>query len=286
MASSTRPTRARGSRLALALPALALLFLLLAGNLSARAQDDPDEVPLGDVARSLRNKNSQRTDGADLGIIDNDNLPQAMKEGQGRHSDDSALKFRMAGESKVFHVSAQDVTCSLAFSANTKALLSGSYSQMDLPPGELAKLRGPATIEGDALTVTVVNGTDWHLSEVTVALTVIQKLESVAAENSVVEQVRPEKKPDLTVLYKMRAAAPPDSTTVFSAPLNLELAPGQEWHWALVQAKGYPPESYDPRSAQTATSAPPASWDAALQPSAQSDLPPLSSPALGEKQSH
>jgi len=285
MASSLSTIRTCNRRFRLVGP-FVLCFFLLAGNLRAQTQDDPNDVPLGDVARSLRNRNLQRAQGADPEIIDNDNLPQVMHKAPSRNSDDSALKFLMAGESKIFHVSARDVTCSLAFSANTKALLSGSYSQMDLPAGELSKLHGPATVEGDALTVTVFNGTDWHLSEVTVALTIIQKPGFSGAEDSVVSQVRPEKNPDLAVLYKMRAAAPPDSTTVFSAPLNLELAPGQEWHWALVQAKGYPPESYDPRSAQTATSAPPASWDAALQPSAQSDLPPLSSPALGEKQSH
>jgi len=58
------------------------------------------------------------------------------------------------------------------------------------------------------------------------------------------EQVRPEKKADLTVIYRMRAAGLPWSNAVFSAPLNLELVPGEEWHWSIVQAKGYPPETY------------------------------------------
>ena len=43
------------------------------------------------------------------------------------------------------------------------------------------------------------------------------------------------------MIYRMRAAAPPSATTVFSTPLRLELAPDEEWHWAIVQAKGYPP---------------------------------------------
>ena len=58
------------------------------------------------------------------------------------------------------------------------------------------------------------------------------------------QQVRPEKRPDVTMIYRMRAAALPWSNAVFSAPLNLELDPGEEWHWAIVQAKGYPPETY------------------------------------------
>jgi len=67
--------------------------------------------------------------------------------------------------------------------------------------------------------------------------------------------VRPEKKPDVTVIYRMRAAAPPWVTTVFSAPLNLDFAPDEEWHWAIVQAKGYPPQSYFGNQPQTTTEA-------------------------------
>jgi hypothetical protein len=40
----------------------------------------------------------------------------------------------------------------------------------------------------------------------------------------------------------MRAAAPPFGVTVFAVPLNVEIGPDQEWHWAIVQAKGYPPQ--------------------------------------------
>jgi hypothetical protein len=58
------------------------------------------------------------------------------------------------------------------------------------------------------------------------------------------EQVRPEKKADLTLIYRMRAAGLPWSTAVFSAHLNMELSPGEEWHWSIVQARGYPPETY------------------------------------------
>jgi hypothetical protein len=29
---------------------------------------------------------------------------------------------------------------------------------------------------------------------------------------------------------------------VFAAPLNVEIGRDQEWHWAIVQAKGYPPQ--------------------------------------------
>lgn len=235
----------------------ALLVTLTPTFLSA--QDNLNELPLGDVARTLRKKTPPSQD-----VIDDDNLPALMEQAQSRHTPGSALTYLMAGEKKGFQVVAPDVTCSLAFSANTKSLLSSAYAQMELPPGEVLKLEGPATIEGDALIVSVNNRTDWHVSEVAVALTVVKKLglhqtafssgatfndgaallAAMAANSAQESEVRPEKKPDVTVIYRMRAAAPPWVTTVFSAPLDRDLAPDEEWHWAIVQARGYPPKSY------------------------------------------
>lgn len=217
----------------------------------ALAQDDPNDVPLGDVARSMRKKAPTK------GVIDDDNLSDVMRQAETRQAQSSALKFLMSGDSDKFKVGVPDATCSLSFSASAKSLLSGQYSQMDLPSAEMQRLAGPATVEGDTLSVSVLNGTDWHVSEIAVALTVVKKnapadvsLNSMgeksmtAAEMTPESQVRPEKRPDTTVIYRMRAAAPPAATTVFSAPLQLDLAPGDEWHWAIVQAKGYPPEGY------------------------------------------
>lgn len=242
-------------RLLLVLPVL----LAIASPAMLTAQDDPNDLPLGDVARSLRKKTPSSQD-----VIDDDNLSKIMSEAESRHAPGSALKFLMTGEGKGFQVAAPDVTCSLSFSGNVKSLLSGQYDQMELPPREVVKLEGPAAIEGDALTVSVFNGTDWHVSEVAVALTVVKRagardaslsgswvsdgktakfVPAVAESVPQESEVRPEKKPDVTVIYRMRAAAPPLTTTVFSAPLNLDLAPDEEWHWAIVQAKGYPPQS-------------------------------------------
>lgn len=244
-----------------------MLPALLAALMPAllRAQDDPNDLPLGDVARTLRKKAPPSQD-----VIDDDNLTKVMEQADSRHAPGSALTFLMAGESKGFQVAAPDVTCSLSFSANAKSLLSSAYAQMELPPGEVLKLEGPATIEGDALLVSVHNRTDWHVSEVAVALTVVKKtgmqaslsdgatfndgatLLPAIAENSPQEsEVRPEKKPDVTVIYRMRAAAPPWTTTTFSAPLNLDLEPSEDWHWAIVQARGYPPQSYSGNQPQT-----------------------------------
>jgi hypothetical protein len=50
-----------------------------------------------------------------------------------------------------------------------------------------------------------------------------------------------QKRPDVTMLYKMRAAAAPLATTVFRAGLTASVGPDEEWHWAIVQAKGIPP---------------------------------------------
>ena len=86
-------------------------------------------------------------------MIDDDNLANVMQQAESQHAQGSALKFLMAGAGKGFQVSAPDVTCSLAFTANVKSLLSSQYAQMELPPGEVSKLEGPATIEGNALIV-------------------------------------------------------------------------------------------------------------------------------------
>ncbi len=242
---------------------LLLLIVILAplGAIRATAQDDPDQVPLGDVARSIRKKTPPAKP-----VIDDDNLPLVMQQVDSHDDAGSGFRFLMSRDSQGFQVSAPDVTCSLAFTANVKSLLSSQYDQMDLPPTEMAKIEGKAVVEGDALTVPVFNGTQWHLSELAVAFTVVKKARTAvvpwnqdgasSASGDITpplaretgadafQQVRPEKRPDVAVIYRMRAPAPPWSNAVFSAPLKLELDPGEEWHWAIVQAKGYPPETY------------------------------------------
>src|SRR3984957_18107459 len=98
--------------------------------LRALAQDDPNETPLGDVARNLRKKNQS----VQQQVIDDDNLTKVMNDADSRRGfGSSSLRYLMGGESKGFQVSAPDVTCSLAFTANVKSLLSAQYSQMDMP---------------------------------------------------------------------------------------------------------------------------------------------------------
>jgi hypothetical protein len=247
-------------RLALA---AALLPVALAAP-RAFAQDDPNETPLGDVARSLRKKTGSQP------VIDDDNFSRVMQGAESKRASGSALRYLMTGAEKGFQVSAPDVTCSLAFNASTKAMLVGQFSQMELPQAEVLKLAGPATIEGDAFTVSVFNATEWHLSEVAVALTIVKKrgpedsllpLDATQAPSGNLaeqSQVRPERKPDQTMIYRMRAGAAPWSTTLFSAPLYVELEAGEEWHWGIVQAKGYPPEGARNGPPQSAEAARPA----------------------------
>jgi hypothetical protein len=274
--------RVSGIRILVVLSAL----LGALGPVRLIAQDDPNEVPLGDVARSLR-KNQTATPQ----VIDDDNLTQVIEQADKHDGFGSSLRYVMAGKSSRFQVSAPDVTCSLAFTANVKSLLSSTqYAEMDLSPSDVAKLEGPAAIEGDSLTISLFNATNWHVSEIDVALTVVKKswgrdaspfsnLESgtdpgagAAAGVNPFEQVRPEKKQDTTVIYRMRAAAPPWSRAGFSAPLRIDLAPGDEWHWAIVQAKGYPPQG-DSGQQQTAA-----------QTAASATLQPVSSPVATDPQ--
>ena len=259
------------------------LSLLAPVALAAQEVDDSD-APLGDVARNLRKQipSSQQE------IIDNDNLSKVMDDVDSHRAARSSLMYSIDGPGKAFQVSAPDVTCSLAFNANVKSLLASSYVQMELPEDQLLKLSGPAVIHGDSLEVSVFNGTEWHVSEVAVALTVVRrsdfpetafrdqhrsdqpghdqagsdglaKVIPAAAIEPLQEPgnradldagARGGKRPDTAVLYHMRAAAPPFGVTVFAAPLNVQIGPGQEWHWAIVQAKGYPPQQNVPEQTE------------------------------------
>jgi hypothetical protein len=242
------------------------LSLLAPAVVAAQDQDDND-APLGDVARNLR----KQAPSSQQEIIDNDNLSKVMDDVDSHRASRNSLMYSIDGPGKAFQVSAPDVTCSLAFSANVKSLLASSYVQMELPADQLLKLSGPATIHGDSLEVSVFNGTEWHVSEVAVALTLVRqsdfpeaafrgqpgrdqfgrdglaKVIPAAAIEPLQEpgnraDDRTGKRPDTAVLYHMRAAAAPFGVTVFAALLNVEIGPDQEWHWAIVQAKGYPPQ--------------------------------------------
>jgi hypothetical protein len=236
------------SRLTLALLISAILFLTL--PCSVRAQDETGDAPLGDVARSLRKKSAPSD-----AVIDNDNLPKVMENAESLHATGSSPVFSLDPGGKSFRVSSPDVSCSLSFTAKTASLLSDPLMLDELPRTELAKLDGPASIDGDSLQVSVHNGSAWELREVVIGLTILRRVEPgemasypgqarivPAAGGSSQMQDSPQKQPDVTLLLRVKGSAAPSTTAIFRTSLNFALFPDQDWHWAIVKAKGVPPQ--------------------------------------------
>jgi len=225
---------------------LTVLLLGVLFPVSTLAQADGAEPSLGDLARSLRKGKPV----VEHPVIDNENLHQVMNEVQNRKLNGSLL-FSLDGAAKKFQVSSPDVTCDLSFSASTTSLLSNAYAPQDLPEGELAKLDGPATINGDTLQIAVHNGTSWNIKEITVGLTILRDSEANPTARGSTGRLIPaaetttllsEKRADVTVLYHLKGSAAPSATTVFHETLGTAPNHEQEWHWAIVQAKGVPPQ--------------------------------------------
>jgi hypothetical protein len=242
----------------------AVVFIAVALPVQAQS-DDPNSISLGDLARELRQKKeAAKTPAPPPPVIDNDNLTAVMND-VASHRPSHSLTFSFDGLGKKFQVSSSpDVTCSLSFNANASALLTDPYASRDLPPEELAKLDGPATINGDTLEVDVHNGTAWSLKEITVGLTLLRRsgaddayigpAKLITAAATDIPSAAPaltEKHSDVTVLYHIKGAAAPASTTVFRESLGVPIAADQEWHWAIVEAKGYPPAPAPPAQAGT-----------------------------------
>jgi len=228
------------------------LTALVPGGAMAQSSDD---IPLGDLARSVRGDHLAPT----APIIDNDNLSQAMDNAQKLKMDDVPV-FSIAPGGQKFQMASPDGTCSLSFNANATALISDPQVARELPQDELAKLDGPASIDSDTLEVSLYNGTSWNLTEVVVGLTLVRhenpeapetayygkaKLITAAAEAPVERNEATAGEPavrrsDSTVLYHMKGSAAPLKTTTFREIMSASLPPGAEWHWAIVSAKGVP----------------------------------------------
>lgn len=225
-----------------------LSFLFIAFVLaSAGAYGQSEEVSLGDVARSFR-----KTQAPPRAVIDNDNLAAVMEQGQDKkwaplmprlEVSETALKF--------VNEASPDITCALTYTGQKSEALAQAQSE-NLPASELAKLDGPATIMGESLQVSVHNGSDWSVREITVGLTILRRQvppqDSPFASGKLIPAaattaLSADKLSDTTLLFHMKAEAGPSSTTVFQAPLNFPFSPDLEWHWAIVQAKGVPPEA-------------------------------------------
>ena len=233
---------------------------------SVAQSDDGNSVPLGDIARALRKQKEQKEKNAAQPeppsartVINNDNFSQVMAQAE-KDRLKGNMKFLFDGVGKDIHVAAPDVTCSLAFNAKTGALVSDPFVSQDLPRNELVKLDGPANISEDALQVTIHNNTGWMLREITVSLTIVRppetktaaqwgaaKLVPAAAKE---KEEEPAGKPsDFTVLYHIKGAASPFATGVFHQDIGGKLDADQEWHWAIVQAQGIPPQPPAPEAA-------------------------------------
>ena len=235
---------------------LAALWLLPQPYRAAAQSDDDNSVSLGDVARALRHDKQEKAKVEQVPptaqtVIDNDNFSKVMEQAEKARLQNN-MKFVFDGIGKDVSVSAPDVTCSLSFSSKTGALVSDPFVPQDLPGNELVKLDGPALINGDGLQITVHNGTAWNLREITVSLTILRQPAASAAAQyggarllpAAAAQDEPEgKRSDYTVLYHIKGSAAPFTTSVFRQDLGGNLEQNQEWHWAIVQAQGIPPQT-------------------------------------------
>jgi hypothetical protein len=232
------------------------IFLVFVGTIvpiSAAAQSD-GAASLGDLARSIRQKKEPKEPAAP-NVIDNDNLAQVITDVEKIRLSATPM-FSFDGKGKNFKMSSPDGTCSLSFNANTTALLSSPYVAQDLPPSELAKLDGPANIQGGTLEVSMYNATAWNVREITVGLTIVRP-DDPSVENygtakllpaAIGETVAEDKRSDVTLLLHLKASAAPLATTVFREKLDATPHEGQEWHWAIVEAKGIPPATDVPNA--------------------------------------
>jgi len=207
------------------------------------AQSDND-VSLGAFARSLR----QQKQPSSPVIVDNDNLFRVLEEVESQHLSGSPL-FSWNGSGNTFTAKFPDGICSLSFNANATSLLGSPYIAEEMPQEQLAELEGPASIDGDTLQVSVYNGTTWNLKEITVGLTIVRRAELEAYDGSAkllpavvgdapANSSRPS---DITLILHLKGSVAPLTSSVLHNKLPATLAPGQEWHWAIVQAKGIPP---------------------------------------------
>ena len=241
--------------------ALLASFIVILFVPPSSSQDTP--TPLGDVARAIRKRKdqAQAPQAAQPAappapaptVIDNDNFDKVLDDAEARHLTSTSFLYSFKDTGKTFQVSAPDVTCSLSFNAHANALLTRTFIQTDLPDDELRKLDGPAVITQDVLEVSVTNATQWRVEEITVGLTVVRSPATQAAAAGAPRLVTsaaqtpaaPEKQSDITTLYHLRAVSLPSTTVVYKAQLSIVPVSAQEWHWAIVQARGIPPRPQD-----------------------------------------
>jgi hypothetical protein len=237
----------------LRLVALCVLLCPLLCPVTALAQEDAPS--LGDLARNLRQNKAQQQPqpppDPSRPVIDNDNLTQVMEDAKkARPVRQDKTVFSIDASGNTLKVTSPDVTCSLSFNARASSLLIRPVLIEDLPLTELLKLDGPGSIQDEALQLEVFNGTDWDIREITIGLTLERKpgeSAEVAARARVIpaaEGIAPttvERRSDVTLLYHLKAAAKPFSTTAFHENIGITPGPDEDWRWSIVEAKGIRP---------------------------------------------
>jgi hypothetical protein len=267
----SRPLIVAGLALLLCTPALLL----------AQDQDQDQEVSLGDAARAARKSKPPeppQAQGEEQKVIDNDNFSVMMSKAEAERLNGKPI-FSIDPSGKTFSMTSPDGTCSLSFDAKATSLISTPYVASELPQDELLKLEGPASIHDDVLEVSLHNGSGWELKEIVVGITELRSQPGAgllaASLITATDQASPEKLPDSTSLYHLKATAGPDSITVFRANLLGDFSHVKDWHWSLVSARGIPPASMNATTSQQAANAapPPAAAQAAPPPPTVTELP-------------
>jgi hypothetical protein len=220
-----------------------LIALACAALPAARAQSGDESRPLGDVARELR---KSKAPPAEAPLITNENM-EKMRE-LIRQREQQALAANPQVVMKTAQPQGPQVTCSFAFNAQAPPPATNNAPlQQDLPDSELVKLEGPAVISGDTLQLSVYNGTSFHVEEITVGLTIVRREDRASAGMARVLPASANsgpvpmlKKSDITLLYHLKGSSVPGSTSAFQHGLGMNLREDQEWHWAILQARGVP----------------------------------------------
>jgi hypothetical protein len=220
----------------------AVLLFLSFGPSAPLLHAQSGDPSLGDLARSYR-----KTQAPPRKIIDNDNLSEVMEAGVSKKWDIAGVHFSVDKNAiDMVNASLPDVTCALAYNGQADG-----PKPENLPSEELTKIEGPATIVGDTFQVAVQNGTAWELREITVGLTLIrsgspgntQPGNAKLVPATLTSPAPPERRSDLTLLYYLKGKADGMGAGLFQDQLKLPIPPDQEWHWAVVQAKGIRPAS-------------------------------------------
>ena len=262
-----------------------ILLLALLAPMGLNAQEE--QPSLGDVAREARKAKAEQGQPEARKVIDDDNFATVLDEAETARLSGKPV-FSIDSINKAFRITSPDGTCSLSFDARATSLISTAFVTTDLPQDELSKLEGTASIHDDMIEVSVHNGTMWELREVVIGVTVLQK--PVPADTSASDVLASQskmvsdptwtgKQPDQTVIYRLRGSAGSKATGTFTAPLNVDsnvsVTPAQDWHWALVSARGIAsgnPNLQTASAGSAAASAPdptPASTPASTLPDTQ-----------------